>query len=399
MNQATQKLRTLVQKKWPILTAFSLLFVVIIGLLLFRIQTILPGYSAQEVAAYHAASGFTDLWKTPINAPYYVLVHALQYIAPHNLIAVRLASVLIGTVSALVFCVLIVRWHGARTALIGTLLFCTSAWFLHSARYGSADTMFLVFLPLAACGVWLREKQAGLAVLLGLLLSAVLLYTPGMAWFLSFGLLLQWPIIDKAFKKNPGSVALGSALFLAILAPLLWYFYKHPHEAINWLGLPQHIWSGIPQVLRAIVDVPLAIFFRAPADNPIAWVGRLPILNVFTITMFAAGCYIYAKKVRLARTRLFLALGILGSIIIGISQGAIPITPLVPFAFVIVAAGIGYSIDVWFQVFPRNPLAQSIGMGLLACVILLVCTYETSSYFVAWPQAQATRTLFTIKQP
>lgn len=398
MTNMTQKLRTIVQENWPVFAAFAALAALTLGLLLFKINTLLPGYSAQEIATYNAATSLSELVKSPVNAPYYVLVHFLQYLTPHNLLAVRLASILVGAITALIFAILMLRWHGIRTAFVGTLLFITSAWFLHAARYGSPDVMFLAFLSLAACGVWLHEKQASLAVLIGLVLSAVLLYTPGMAWFLAFGLFLQWPIIDKAFKKNPGSVTLGSALFVAILAPLIWFFFKHPHEITHWLGLPQHIWTDILEVLRGIINVPLAIFVRAPADNPVAWVGRLPILNVFAVTMFVSGCYVYAKKVRLARTRMFLALGILGSLVIGISQGAIPIAPLIPFVFAVVAAGIGYVTDVWFKVFPRNPLAQSIGVSLLAGVIILACVYETGSYFMTWPGTQATQDLFTTTQ-
>ncbi len=399
MNRPIQNLRTFTRKHWLLLVGFGGLTLAVFAVLLLRLQTLMPGYTTSELNTYHTASSLNELWKKPIDAPYYLLVHGLQYLTPHNLLAVRLVSVLIGAVSVLIFCILMIRWHGVRTALVGTMLFAFSAWFLHIARYGSPQAMYLVFLPLAACGMWLREKQAGTAVVLGLTLSALLLYTPGMAWFLVFGLFLQWPIIDKAFKKNPGAVVLGSVFFLAILAPLGWYFYKHTGELTSWLCLPRRFWAHSSELLRDIVNVPLAIFFRMPSDNPVMQVGRLPVLNVFSGVMFAAGCYVYAKNVRLARSRLFLAIGVLGSIIIGISQGAIPITPLVPFAFAVATAGIGYMIDVWYQVFPRNPLAQGLGMGLLALVILLVATFQLSSYFVAWPHATASRSQFTIKGP
>lgn len=399
MNGITQKLRTLAQTQWPTLTAFGIVFTFVIGGFLFRLGSLLPGYSSEEVAAYKAAGSLQNIVHHPFDAPYYLLVHCLQYLTPHNLLAVRLASALLGVITIITFCVLIALWHGARTAVIATLVFGGSVWMLHATRYGSPQAMYLLFLPLIACGAWLREKQVGAAAAIAITLSALLMYTPGMAWFLAFGLFLQWPTIDRAFKKHPGAVTLGGTLFLIILAPLGFYFYKHPHAIFDWLLLPTPIWHGASHTLRAIIDVPLALFFRAPSDNPLTWLGRLPILSIFALVMFIAGCFIYAKYIKLARVRLFLSLGILGSIIIGISQSRIPITPIVPLAFAVVAAGIGYVLDTWYKVFPRNPLAQGIGMGLFASVVLLLVVYNTSNYFVAWPEATATRTLFTNKGP
>ncbi len=398
MSSLLQYFRQNARKHWLAIIIFGVLGVGLTATLLAQINSLVPGYSSGEVAAYHAADSATTIWRNPINAPYELLVLCLRSVTPHHFLAVRLSSVFIGWLTLVVFGTIMFRWHGLRTAVIGTAFFGMSAWFLHVARLGSPQVMFLGLTWLVACGIWLRQKQSGLAALWGLILCALLLYTPGIAWFLGGGLLLQWPTIDRAFKKNVGAVSLGSALFLTLLTPLLWHFYKHPHEVTTWLCLPD-TWNHPLQLIRSIVDVPVAIFFRAPQNNPLIWVGRMPILSAFGTTMFIAGAFVYGKYIRLARVRLLVLFGILGTIVIGLSQSRIPLTPLVPGIFAVITVGLGYILDVWYRVFPRNPIAQSLGLALFGCVLAMACIYSLRVYFVAWPQASVTRALFIAKEP
>lgn len=398
MSKSFRRLRLIASEHWAALTSAGALFLITITGLLFRLNTLLPGYSTSEATAYHAADSLKTIWDHPLNAPFEILVHGLRYLIPDNLIVVRLVSVLIGWLTLIVFTFVVFKWHGWRAAVMSSLLFGLSAWFLHVSRLGTPQSMFFGLFLLVGCGVWLREKKAGLAAFLGLALSAVLLYTPGMIWFLGIGLILQLPSIDRAFKKQAGAVVLGSAFFVAIMAPLVWHFYNFPTEIRAWLCLPTD-WSNILHILRSIADVPQAIFFRAPVDNPEHWVGRLPVLSVFATVMALAGLYVYSRHIRLARVRIILLLVIFGAIVIGVSDGQIPITPLVPFIYLVAAAGLGYLIDIWYEVFPRNPLARALGMTVISLTLATACLYNVRSYFTAWPQANVTRILFTVKKP
>jgi uncharacterized membrane protein (DUF485 family) len=70
---------------------------------------------------------------------------------------------------------------------------------------------------------------------------------------------------------------------------------------------------------------------------------------------------------------------------------------LVPVVYLILTTGIAYMLHDWFKVFPNNPIARSVGIGVIAVAILLTSVYQTRSYFVAWRYSTETRQAFTAK--
>jgi hypothetical protein len=397
MSNLAVKLRRLYIRHWQAMTAIIVLGLGIAGALTWKLASLLPGYSPRELDTYQASTSLRHIWESPFDAPYHILTHAFTYVVPNNVLATRLASVVWSWVLLVIFGALVYSWYGTRTAIIATAMFGTSAWFLHVARLGSPEVCFLGIIALVACGVWLRERKAGLAVIIGLIFSAALLYTPGMVWFVAIGLLWQWKHIDHAFKKHLGPVTIGTIGFLAGIAPLAWHLYKHPDMIKQWLVLPD-TWAQPLHLLHNLVDVPLAIFYRGQS-NPETWLGRLPVLSIVGVVGFSLGTYIFVKHVKLARVKLFAGLGILGSVVIALSDGAIPITIFVPFIYIVVAVGLDYLVERWLMIFPRNPLARSTGAFFFVIIIAMSCIYNLRSYFVAWPQAMVTRQVFTIKKP
>jgi 4-amino-4-deoxy-L-arabinose transferase-like glycosyltransferase len=393
MKAVISRFRSHLATRWKPFAAFGGIFAGAALLLLWRLGGLVGGYSSNEQAALAASNSVHTIWSTLFNAPYYCLVHVLTYITPHDLLATRLASALVAWVGLVLFCVLAYRWFGTRAALIGTVLFGASNWFLHVGRLGVPQVMFLGVIAMVACGVWIREKRAGLAVILGLTLAGGLLYTPGMVWFVALGLLWQWKHIDAAFKQHLGSVTIGALIFLAALVPLGWRFYHTPSLIKIWLQLPE-TWSHPFHFLHNLANIPLAFFVRSPV-NPEQWLGNLAILDIFNVIMFALGAYIFCKYFKLARVRLVLSLAVVGSIVIAIT-GTVPLTALVPFAFMVVTAGADYILEVWLHIFPRNPLARWLGIGLFSLVVGMACLYNIRAYFVAWPQATATRDVFIV---
>lgn len=391
MEKKRKPLRKHLATYWKLLAAFGGLFTVIATGLLWKLNTLLPGFSATEIQAFQQSQSLQGIWDNPINAPFHLLSYMYSFVTDGP-IATRLASVTIAWFTIVIFCSLLYRWYGTRTALIGTLLFGTSSWFLHVGRLGTPQVCFLAIVALVALGVWIREQKGGLAVILGLLLATALLYTPGMVWVVATGLVWQWKHIDTAFKKHLGSVTVGAALFLAGIVPLLYKLYRAPELIKPWLALPDQ-WLSPLQYLQNFAEVPLAVFLRGQ-ENPELWLGRLPLLSIFSAVSFIIGMYIFYKYFKLARVKLFIAIGLLGSVVIALSDGAVPLTVIVPFIYTVVALGASYIIDLWLHVFPRNPIARSIGIGCFSLILLITCLYNMRSYFVAWPQASVTRQYF-----
>ena len=86
-----------------------------------------------------------------------------------------------------------------------------------------------------------------------------------------------------------------------------------------------------------------------------------------------------------------------GTLLIALG-GAVSLSLLIPFIYILVAAGIGFMLDQWYKVFPRNAIAQGVGMGLIVLAVAASCWYGLRHYFVAWPNAPATQQVFVIRQ-
>jgi 4-amino-4-deoxy-L-arabinose transferase-like glycosyltransferase len=396
-SMSVEKVREYLVANWrQVITGF-LLVLGVLGALIWQLNSLVPGYSPEEVATYNNSLSLRAILDNPLNAPFLVAVRGLLFIHPDSYLAVRIVSVAAGLITLIVFALLLRHWHSTRTAVIGTFLFGLSAWFLHTARLGTPDVLLFGVFVLAACGFWLKQTNSWLALFACFLGTAALLYVPGMIWFVALGLVWQWKSIDRVFKRHLGVVSAGTVLLLGALAPLGWALYKHTDLIRPYLGLPES-WPTPWTMIRNAAEAPFHLFVRN-APDPATWLGTAPIMDVFTLAMFALGAFLYLRKWRLARTPIFLFIFLFtwGMMIIG--SPAITFTVVIPFVYITIAGGASYMLQQWFSVFPRNPIARSIGWGLISIVVALSCGYQLTHYFIGWPQTTATHSTFTAQKP
>lgn len=381
---------------WPIILLYSGIFAALGAALFGYLDTLTPGYSASELHTYRASLDWRGLLENPLNAPFLLAVQALTHIYPDTLLVTRIASAGFGVLVLGAFAILLRRWHGAWTAVIGTLLFGLSAWFLHTARLGTPEVLLFGVFLLVACGFWLKKSQGWLPLLLCFLLGALLLYVPGMIWFIALGLIMQWRALDRLFKRHLVAVTIGGLLVFAALVPLGWALYHDRSLIMPLLGLPEQ-WPTPLVMLENLFKVPFHLFIHNAA-NPVAWLGTAPILDVFSLVMFILGGYIYLQHGRLLRTPLFVAIFALSTVLMALGS-PLSFTVIIPFVYIIIAAGVSRLIDQWLVVFPRNPIAKSVGWTGIALIVGLACAYQITHYFVGWPQAAATKEVFTVQEP
>jgi len=280
------------------------------------------------------------------------------------------------------------------TAIIGTVMFGTSAWFLHIARLDTLDVLNFGILGLIACGLWLRHTlHRNILIFVVAASAAVACYIPGLVWFVVVGGAGAYPMIRHELRhtKTPSKV-LAVLLALLLLAPLVWALGRQP--ALTWtvLGLPQH-WPGITEILKNLGHIPLNLFVHGPNDA-VRWLGHLPVLDIFEDVMLVLGAYAFWHYRQLGRSRLLLGSAIIATLLI-MSGGPINLTILLPLLYLTIATGVFYMLEVWLKVFPSNPVARSVGMTVLFIVIAISCWFQYKSYFVAWQNAPATQTVFT----
>jgi 4-amino-4-deoxy-L-arabinose transferase-like glycosyltransferase len=380
---------------WQPLALYGGLLILFGGLLWYDLAALTAGYSAGEQATFKAGTGLRTIFDSPVNAPFLLLERVGIALGQDSLILTRAVAVLFGLLTITAFYWLLRYWHGERTALIGTIIFGTSAWFLHTARLGTPDVLLFGLLGLAAVAIWLKKSTQPWKILLMAAVLAALLYVPGMIWFAVFGAVWHWRTLGRACRQHLVTTAIAAAGLAVALAPLGWAIYKTPETAKVIAGLPREGWPNLIDSLQRFISVPIELFVRGPND-PEHWLARLPVLAAFSAAMLLLGIFLYVRHWRLPRSKMLFAILGLGTILIALG-GEVSLSIIIPAVYTAVAAGIGLLLDRWFVVFPRNAIAQGVGLGLVIVVISGTCFYNLRRYFVAWPNAPATKSVFVIK--
>ncbi len=395
--RSSKKFNIFLIKFWQPTVAAVAAALVFIFLLFYKLGTLVPGFSRPELASINSAQSASQLINNPINAPYKVLHYLLNTLYHSGAFGSRAISALFGLVTVWLFYYIAHKWYSVRVAVFTTALFVTSSWFLHYARLATPDIFLVLLLVSLAYGTWIRYTQSSnLVIAYGAIIAAMLLYIPGLVWFVIIGGIWQRRAIVQHIKNAQLTFLPLMVSGLLLLTPLVLAFAKEPALVRLWIGLPLHSLPSVYEIFRHILNIPYQIFFRGP-ENPVYWLGHLPLLDIFTASMFILGVYAYSFKAKLDRTRILFGVLAVGTLLIGL-KGEVSIILLAPFIYLIVGAGIGYLLNQWLSVFPRNPLARSIGLSLIVVAILLSCVYNLRHYFVAWPGAPATKKAFRLQR-
>lgn len=365
----------------------------LIWLLIFRLHSLVPGMSASEVTSITQARTFHQILSNPLNAPFKVLEYLIIHFTSHSIFLYRLVSAFLGLIS-IVFFYLILRHHyGKYAAIFSTLLLASSSWILHISRLATPEVLLFSLTIIIWGGLYMyHTRHDYTASFLMVILGAGLLYIPGMIWFVLIAIILERDFLIRFIDDLPTWLRICLSLTgLALIAPLAYGAGHTPSILYNLIGLPSHGFN-LQQFVKHIAAAPLYIFWHGPLD-PVRWLARLPILDAFTSIMFLLGLYDYWTKRKLKFNRLVVGALILG-VILSALEGPVTISIIIPLLYLIVAAGITELLQQWLSVFPRNPLARGLGIGLLTIAIVLAGYYQSYRYFIAWPHSPLTQTVF-----
>jgi hypothetical protein len=363
-----------------------------------RLQSLLPGYSASELQTYGLASNWHSIVHDPINAPYKLIVWAAVGLGHHSLLTTRIVAAGFGVAAVLAFFIIAKSWHGFRVAFLSTILFATSAGFLHIARLGSGRVLQMSILVLIGCLLWYRQKpNRGAIATYGLIaVCSVLWYVPGLVWFELFSVIFLRRGMLQLFRDTTRlHRALMPLIGLLIVSPLLVAIFKTPRLALSAAGLPTTL-HALTHAGSGLLSAIAAIGVRSNG-NAVLWVGHAPLLNVVELALGAVGAYYYFYQQRSARA-MFLGLSVIVSIIL-IGLGGVTYASLIPLRYLFIASGLSNLLSQWLTVFPRNPIARISGISLICIMLFFSVLYQTRSYFVAWPHDPATRQTFNHPQP
>lgn len=340
----------------------------------------------------HAADGLRVILNNPINAPFKILVFFTTLISS-SILAVRAISILFffSTCTALFYTLR--HWHSKHAAGLATVSFATNAVVLSVARLGTPLVTVWGWFMFTSLLLWQIHGRSNKFIPgITLLAVASLLYTPGAPWFFGVFLFFYWSRFKSAFNGvKTSSIFVSVGLGLIVLTPLIYGFIKNPSSAIEWLLLPDTF--DPKSLITSLAQVPSAYIYKMP-NSPLINVSSLPVFDLACGFLFLIGLNAYRQKIQLDRTRLMLALALVGCIIGAFGQVVVATIILLPFAFSMIAAGIEYLLDEWKSVFPKNPFARSFGVTVIAAVVLFGMYYQMTRFLVVWPQRLETREIY-----
>lgn len=392
------KIKKFLKAYWSLILVVILTFAALISFLWFRLASIPNGYSPNEFIIHKnliaKTYSFTYILHHVAFAPYYLALMIPQYLGKYGLFSIRSVGAVFGFISVIIFFYIIWRWWGNLIAVLSALTLTTSFWFLQTSRNSGQIVLYILAgLILILLGFVVRNKKVHeTKTLLSALLAIILLYIPGMIWFVLVACILQRKFIKDEFKKLPVQVKIIIPIVaLILISPLVYACYNNLSELKTLIGLPLHFSFRI--FLHNLGRWPLIIFVRNPSLSSFS-LGHLPLLSIFTSVMFILGAYWIWLKRSLDRIYL-LGVSIVVAWFLYALGGPVSIYLALPFIMCVVATGMAYILGQWFTVFPKNPVARLVGTIALVLAVFSVCLYHSDEYFVAWPKTNTTIAVYS----
>ncbi len=402
MKKSLKRLRATIADNWQLGLVFTITMAAAVGILFYQLGSLLGGLSADEYSLQQqvATNAFNpeSLLRNPLYLPYYLMLYLLQLGPFHGPTALRAVGALFGLVGAASFFIILRSWYTQRVALLGTVLFMTSGWFLFSTRTASPESSYLLLLPLIAGAVGLHaQPRSKLAFLSVFLLGPLLLYVPGVTWFLLPTMYIQRATILQSLRLIPTWLSIVSIITAVVMLIPLVAMVAWPagmtalDNVLVLLGLPQSMPS-----LAAVLSNLSAIFgqvFFLNNNGPVSAVSKLPWLDITSSVLVLLGIIQFVRHYKLDRTKLLGIIGLLGIALLALG-GPVSIVLLLPFVYLVATEGLRWLLELWLQVFPRNPFARGFAVIVVTILVLSIATYQVSRYFIAWSSVPETRALY-----
>lgn len=387
------RVRSYISVNWQMILITTLVLSMLSFVLLFQIGSLTNfRLSLLEVKTITEASSLGVILDNSLYLPLKLLIYLLNLI-PMDVVFLRLASSIVGGLTAVYFYVILRKLHTRRITALAITLFVTSSWFLQSSRVITPvvmalySTTALIFLSL-----WLPHvKHKKTAFVFATTVAASLVYTPGFLPLLLFLVIIKPKKFLAILRTVPKTLVVASALLFAVMiAPLVY--------SLVFGTLPLRTYLGVPLVieplewLKRLLIIPAYLFARGPLE-PAFNLARLPVLDIFTTMLAVLGAYSYFYQRRLSRTGLLVIVTAFAGVMIALN-GPLWLPLLMPVVYMLAAMGIAVLLQKWFTVFPRNPLARGIGITILCLALATISVYHLKRYFIAWPDNPATEITF-----
>lgn len=380
---------------------------VLVLLLTFKLGSLVDGLSQSEAETkvLLASNGLKlgEVIREPLFLPYEGLQYLLQFTPFTGPSGTRSIGALFGLLSVLAMFYIFKKWYTLRIAVLGSVLYATTSWFLHTSRYADESAVYLLVPLLVAAMIALQAKaRSRLAMAGAMIFGLSALYIPGIILFLLPAVIIKRKVIFKALRLQPLWYKLVTATVgLLLLAPLVVMVIKPlPGSSAlsnlaQLIGLPGDGLHSVKTMLFTLKDR-LADIFVYNTSGPIYAPGHLPWFDICTAVLVAIGIVQFARYWRLDRSKLIATTGLLSLGLIALG-GPVSSVILLPFLFLFAVEGLKWLLEIWLDVFPRNPFARGFAVAMICVLTLSVSFYQINKYYFAWGKAPETRQVFNHK--
>ncbi len=355
--------------RWRYIIGYSIVGLLLAGLLIFAGLYVPGGLSESEMAAVIQSqqlsyTNFNTL--TVLNLPYHALQDGLLHLFGPSVFVIKLPSLIIGLASALGLIALLRRWFKPNIAVLSSLIAISTGQFLFMSQLGTPDVMF-VFWPivilLLGTQVTRRRKHRALWKILFGAAVALSLYTPLSIYTLiaiaiTIGL---HPHLRTAVRRlSIVRVGLSALIMSLLLLPLIVAAVQLPQTLMTLAGIPLETPNLIENAKLLIQQY--FVFWSPSATNLIT-----PVFSLGSFLIIILGIYRLIRTLDTTRSYLILTwiICLTPALLLNPSLTTVTFVP----AVLLLAAGITSLIDYWYRLFPRNPYARIT--GLIPIIILV----------------------------
>lgn len=210
----------------------------------------------------------------------YLNVLTTKLLGP-GIFSIRIVPAVLGTLTLLLFFLLLKRAFGKRTALIGLFVLSVTPWHIILSRWSlDSNTMpfwQLLFLSALVCAVSAKKRQTG-CYLLAAVFAGICMYSYGSAnVVIPLTLLFACAALLSTKRLSLRQLVLCFFAFLAVCLPLAIFY------AVNFLGLPEisASWISFPKFTASHFE---SVFVSFDRTLPSAlWNNFKDLLRMLTV--------------------------------------------------------------------------------------------------------------------
>lgn len=358
--------------RWRYIVGYSIVALLLAGLLLFAGLYVPGGISPEEIRATIRSDSLS--FSNPstfavTSLPFYLLQKLVFHFFGVYDFSIKLPSLIIALFSAVGLILLLRRWFKPNIAVLTSLIAITTGQFLFIAQNGTPGILY-VFWPilLLSLGTQVtRAKRGRLFWKISFAAAAALsLYTPLsiyplIAIVLAVALHPHLRNIVRRLSKLKITVSVVVAGIL--IAPLVYLISIRPQLGLNLLGVPA-AWP--PDIAANAVTLLKQFFlFWEPSTTTL----MTPVFGFGSVLIIGLGIYRLILTRDTTRSYLIIIwlLCLIPVLLINPTFTSVTFVPSV----LLLAAGFTSLITYWYRLFPLNPYARIAG---LIPIIILVMT-------------------------